>query len=156
MAVLKYGLYLHGDRSNRRKVFGWTGPELQNQVFLVRGPYHMMSVFIRTLLTVKGEVIGRPEEGTDYYDLIRTGGGDAVELQARLTDILDDAYQQTVAFQQKSAQNGLVGADELLASYSLTELFTSTNGDVGRATVELTNQAGESVSGLLPLSEFTR
>lgn len=152
----QYGLYLHGERNSRRSIFGWTGAALQNQVFLVSGPYHMSSVFMRVLLTDKGSIIGRPDEGTDFLEIITSGIPDAITLQGRLTEVLDDAAAQTQSIQQRSFQSGHIGADEILASYRLSRIYVSSNGESASASVELTNSAGVTVPGILPLSQFTR
>jgi len=152
----KFGLYLHGERSNTNTIFGWTGPELQGQVFLVSGPYKMMSIFMRVLLTAKGEVIGRPEEGTEFIDLIYGGAADASELQGTILDILEDAFIQTQEIQQAAYDRETTTDDELLASYNVTDIYVSSSGGEASVRVELTNVAGQTVSGLLPSINFSR
>jgi len=137
-------------------MFGWTGPELQNDVFLVRGPYNMMSIFMRVLITPKGEVIGRPNEGTELLDMISEGSaGDSSELQGRLSEILDDAFEQTQQIQQNYARDNELPADEILVSYRIANFFASSDGEVSRASIELANAAGQTVSGLIPLAAYT-
>lgn len=150
----KYGLYLHGERSSHTKIFGWTGAELNNQVYLVSGPYKMMSLFMRTLLTPKNSIIGRPEEGTDFLDLVSQGFGDSALLQDALVEVLEDAFQQVQTFQASSAQSGHIEDDELLVAYALTDFFVSSDAEASSARVELTNAAGDTVPGLIPLAGY--
>ena len=78
----KYGIFLIGERTSPRKIFGWRSTDLaQDQLALVSGPYKMVSLFMRVLLTPKGDIIGRPDEGTEFYDLITGNVQDSYEFR---------------------------------------------------------------------------
>lgn len=148
----RYGLFLIGESDNPSRIFGWRSPSLNDEVFLVAGPYKMVSLFMRVLLTPKGDIIGRPDEGTEFFDLINGNVADSLELQSRLEAILDDAFRQTQEIQQRTSLSGDIEEDEILVAYSIQELFVSSDGTAATCRVELVNAAGAVVPGLIPLN----
>lgn len=149
----RYGLFIIGERDNPRKIFGWRSPALNNEVFLVAGPYKMVSLFMRVLMTPKGDIIGRPGEGTEFFDLLNGNVSDAVELQARMEAIFDDTFAQVQEIQQRTSLSGEIEDNELLIGYAIQDFFVSTDGTKGTVRVELSNAAGETVPGLIPLND---
>lgn len=110
----------------------------------------MVSLFMRVLFTSKGDIIGRPNEGTEFLDLFEGNFADASELQERLTEILDDAFRQTQEIQQLAANTTDVPENELLVDYNITDFFVSSDGTQAAIAVELSNAAGETVPSLIP------
>lgn len=146
-----FTLYLVGQPTEQNKVFGWTSEDLNNEVFYVAGPYKMVSIFIRTLLTEKGSVIGRPNEGTEFLELFEGNYSDARELQERMIEILTDAFEQVQEFQQSAPKNGEIEDNELLVDFNISEFYVSEDGGSASIKVELSNAAGETVPGLIPV-----
>jgi len=118
---------------------------------MVSGPYKMMSNFIRTLLTPKGDIIGRPNEGTEFYDLMNGSVGGTTDLQMRIQLILEDCFSQVREMQGRIAEKNAIPDDELLVSYTIRDFYISTDASRVSVKIELSNAAGQSVTGLVPL-----
>jgi len=148
-----YGLFLVGlqKETSNKYVVGWTDTPLNNEVFLVSGPYKMMALYTRVLLTKKGTVIGRPLEGTDFPDLVGGLIGDPEEFQDQVIIELDDAFLQTQDIQRKASLNYDIESKELLSSYNLKEFSVTDTGESSTIIVELTNAEGFTVQTNVPM-----
>ena len=151
-----YNLYLVGNNDKPKNIFGWTNDNLQGEVYLVSGPYKMISMFMNILLKRKGDVIGRPNEGTDFVRIFEQSFGDAADLQAKLLEILEDAFAQIQDLQQQAALQTTLPANEILEDYNLVDIFVSRDGATAALSVELTNAAGEIVTAPIPTLDLQR
>jgi len=147
--MAKFNLHLAGSPDSGNKLFTWS---IGGEPRLVAGPYKMVSIFFRMLLTSKGSIVGRASEGTDFLTLLDGNFADSTELQDKLVEIFEDCFYQVRTVQQRNTTAGAsTPSNELLVSYRIAEFFVSSTGESAVVKLELKNADGDVVSGLIPV-----
>lgn len=151
----KFSLYLTGipqDEQIAGGIVGWTSTSLEDKIYLVKGPYKLISLFTKILFTKKNSVIGNPDEGTDLPDLVGSVAGDAQELQDLILIAIDDAFNQVVELQQKADVLTDLDDSELIKSATLVNFVASSDATGFVAYVEIENIEGLKVGTQIPIS----
>jgi hypothetical protein len=120
--------------------FGLSSP------ILVTGFQSLVNRWMKIFMTPKGSHPVKPQQGTEFAYLIGSNVADVQSLQAVIAEYIDDATEQVQTIDRSSPW---LTKDQRLRSAALLQ-FNAINATSIEFFVELTNQAGQRLSVLIP------